>query len=156
MKINCLFDRMMPVSELKEHPKNRNKHPQDQIERLAKILKYQGWRYPIKVSKQSGFITSGHGRLDAARANGWTEVPVNFQEYENEAQEYADLVADNGIAGWAELDLAGIGDDVGDFGPDFEIDLLGLEDFGIDPSEKEPSGKPKFFECPNCHEQFTP
>ncbi len=60
MTIKCLFDEMVSVSDLKENPKNRNKHPDAQIKRLAKILKFQGWRYPVKVSKQSGFVTSGH------------------------------------------------------------------------------------------------
>lgn len=52
VKIQCLFDAMTPVGDLKAHPKNRNKHPDDQIKRLADILKYQGWRYPVKVSKR--------------------------------------------------------------------------------------------------------
>lgn len=127
---------MVPVNELKSHPKNRNKHPIDQISRLAQILEYQGWRYPIKVSMLSGFITSGHGRLLAAKKLGLESVPVNFQEYESEEQEYADLVSDNSIAIWAEIDLAGINFDLQDLGPDFDIDLLGLKEFSLDPSEK--------------------
>jgi len=136
MNVNCLYDKLVPVSELKPHPKNRNAHPKDQIERLAKILKYQGWRYPIKVSKQSGFITSGHGRLEAAIENGWPEVPVNYQDYENETQEYADLQADNAIASWAELSLAEINLDLPDMGPDFDIDMLGIKDFVLEPADK--------------------
>ena len=101
MKVHCTHNQMVALSELKGHPKNRNKHPKEQIERLAKILKYQGWRYPVKVSKLSGFVTSGHGRIDAAKLNGWTSAPVNFQEYESEEQEYADVQADNAIASWA-------------------------------------------------------
>lgn len=136
MKINCLYDNLVPVSDLNAHPKNPNTHSKEQIERLAKILTYQGWRYPVKVSKRSGFITSGHGRLEAAKLNGWTEVPVNFQDYESEEQEYADVVSDNAIADWAELDLSGINSDLGDLGPDFDIDLLGIEHFTLNPGEE--------------------
>lgn len=135
MKIQCLYDQLVPVGELKPHPKNRNKHPKDQIDRLARILEFQGWRYPVKVSKRSGFVTSGHGRLEAARANGWATVPVNFQDYESDEQEYADLQADNAIALWAELDFSGINTDIGDIGPDFDIDLLGIKGFVIEPAE---------------------
>lgn len=138
MLIRCLYDKLVPTSELKPHPKNRNSHPEDQIKRLAKILEYQGFRYPIKVSKLSGYITSGHGRLEAAKLNGWTEVPVNLQDYEDETQEYADLQADNAIASWAELDFSGINADLGDLGPDFDIDLLGIKNFEIDVADKEP------------------
>ena len=141
MQVNCLYDKLVPISELTPHPKNRNAHPQDQVERLAKILKYQGWRYPIKVSKQSGLITSGHGRLEAAKFNaareeGWFNVPVNYQDYESETQEYADLQADNAIASWAELDLGRINIDLPDLGPDFDIEMLGIKDFVLEPADK--------------------
>lgn len=136
MKVHCPHDRLVSVRELKPHPKNRNQHPKDQIERLAKILEYQGWRYPIKVSKQSGFITSGHGRLEAARHLKLKEVPVSFQDYTDEAQEYADLQADNAIASWSELDLSAINSDIADLGPDFDIDLLGINGFVIEPADK--------------------
>lgn len=136
MIVHCAHDALVSTSELKAHPKNRNKHPKDQIDRLAKILKYQGWRYPIKVSKQSGLITSGHGRLEAAKHLGWDKVPVNYQDYENNEQEYADVQSDNAIASWAELDLSSINSDLEDLGPDFDIDLLGIKDFVIEPVTK--------------------
>lgn len=156
MKVNCLFDQMIPIGDVKPHPRNRNRHPKDQIERLAKILKYQGWRYPVKISKLSGYVTSGHGRIEAARLNGWTEVPVNFQDYENEDQEYADIIADNSIAEWSELSLADINLDIGDLGPDFDVEMLGLKNWSIDVSEKEIKEKeideniPTDKECPSC------
>lgn len=136
MIVHCPHDELVNLETLKPHPKNRNVHPADQIARLAKILSYQGWRYPIKVSKLSGFVTSGHGRIEAAKLNGWKEVPVSFQNYDSEDQEFADLQADNAIASWAELDLSGINFDLGDLGPDFDIELLGLKNFTLDPSEK--------------------
>lgn len=136
MQIHCQYSQLVPVKELKAHPKNRNEHPKEQLERLAKILEYQGWRYPIKVSKLSGFITSGHGRLAAAKLLKLKEVPVSFQDYADEAQEYADLQADNAIASWSELDLSAINTDIGDLGPDFDIDLLGIKDFVIEPADK--------------------
>lgn len=135
MKIHCAHDKVVAIDKLNPHPKNNNKHPEDQIKRLAKILDYQGWRYPIKVSKQTGFITSGHARLEAAKLNGWKKVPVNIQEYESEEQEYADLTADNAIASWSELDLSAINAEIGALGPDFDIALLGIKDFALDISD---------------------
>jgi DNA modification methylase len=134
--IHCPHDAQVKVDDLKPHPKNRNKHSKEQIKRLAKILDYQGWRYPIKVSNLSGYITSGHGRLEAAKHLGWKEVPVSYQDYLDEAQEYADVQSDNSIASWAELDLAGINSDLTDLGPDFDIDLLGIKDFVLELAEK--------------------
>jgi hypothetical protein len=162
MIVRCLYDRLVLLSELRPHPKNRNKHPEDQIKMLAKILQYQGWRYPIKVSKLSGYITTGHGRLEAARLNGWSEVPVNFQDYDNPDQEYADVQSDNAIASWAELDLAGINNDVPDLGPDFDIDMLGVKNFLIDPADfaiNEETAKDalekSMITCPSCNFRFS-
>jgi|LakMenE18May11ns_1017448.scaffolds.fasta_scaffold9955855_11 hypothetical protein len=137
MIVHCPHDALVSIKDLKPNPLNRNSHPRDQIERLAKILEYQGWRYPIKVSKRSGFITSGHGRLEAAKHLGWREVPVSFQDYESDEQEYADLQADNAIATWSVLDLSGINADLAHLGPDFDIDFLGIKDFEIEPADKE-------------------
>jgi DNA modification methylase len=135
-KIRCSYQKLVPLSELKPHPKNRNKHPKEQIARLAQIIDYQGIRHPIKVSLLSGFITSGHGRLEAAHKLELKEFPVDFQEYESEEQEYADLQSDNAIALWSELDLSGINQDLGDLGPDFDLDMLGIKDFVLEPADK--------------------
>lgn len=137
MKIRCSYDKLVPLSSLTPHPQNRNKHPKAQIKRLAQIISASGWRKPIVVSKRSGFITAGHGRLQAAQYMNLPKVPVNFQDYDDEAQEYADLTADNAIALWADLELAGVNEDIASLGPDFEIDLLGIEGFQIDVADRD-------------------
>lgn len=136
IKIHCKSDEIVSIKKLKPHPKNRNKHPKDQIERLSKLIKYQGVRAPIVVSNLSGYIAKGHGTLSACIMAGMKEVPVVYQDFDNEDQEYAFLQSDNAIANWAELDFAGINDDISNLGPDFDIDTLGLKNFTIDVSEK--------------------
>ena len=135
--IHCKYDEMISVQELKKkfHPENRNQHPQEQIERLAKILQYQGVRRPVTISNQSGRITTGHGRTMSADFLGMDEFPVVYQDYEDETMEYADVQADNAIAEWASLDLKGINADLEKIGP-MDIDLLGIRDFTVDVSEK--------------------
>lgn len=136
IKIHCAYNSLIELSWFKSHPKNRNKHPPAQIERLARIIEYQGIRHPIKVSKLSGYITSGHGRLAAAQLLGLATFPVNYQDYESPEQEYADLQADNAIASWAELDLSAINTDIGELGPDFDVDMLGIDGFEIDVADR--------------------
>ena len=133
----CQFEKLVPTKELKPHPKNRNDHPDDQIARLARVIEYQGFRHPIIVSNLSGFIVAGHGRLAAAKKLKLKEVPVDYQDFESEEQEYAFLVSDNAVALWAELDFSGINADIGDLGPDFDIDLLGIKNFEIEVADKE-------------------
>lgn len=133
MIVHCAHDAIVPLRELKPHPRNRNKHPESQIAALAKILAYSGFRNVVKVSKRSGFVTAGHGRIEAARVLGWTSVPVNFQDYDSDEMEYADLIADNAIADQAELDRSGVNIDLAELGPDFDLEMLGIENFTLDP-----------------------
>jgi DNA modification methylase len=121
---------MVDVDLLVPHPLNPNKHGERQIEMLAKIMNHQGWRHPITVSKRSGFIVAGHGRLMAAKKLGWTQAPVDRQEFDTEADEYAHLIADNKIAELAEHDDLKMFDDLKKF-PDLDLDLLGIPDFEL-------------------------
>lgn len=127
---------LMPIDSLIFNPKNNNSHPKEQIERLEKLITYQGFRNPVVVSKRSGFVIAGHGRIEAARNIGMKEVPVMVQDFENEAQEYAYLTSDNAIQSWSSLDLSKVNTEMLDLGPDFDIDLLGIKDFVIEPIEK--------------------
>jgi hypothetical protein len=101
----CRFTEMRPLVSLVEHPRNPNTHPQTQLERLADVIRGNGWRQPITVSDLSGYIIKGHGRYQAAKLAGFSEVPVEVQHYENEAAELADMLADNRIAELSEMDM---------------------------------------------------
>lgn len=102
--VYCAFDELVDIAKLVGNPQNPNKHPKEQVQLLAQIIKAQGWRAPITVSKRSGYIVKGHGRLAAAIEGGMTQAPVDFQEYANEAEEYADLIADNRLAELSSID----------------------------------------------------
>ena len=104
MAVYCAFDEIVEISELKENPKNPNTHSEEQIELLAKVIQKTGWRAAITVSNLSGLIVKGHGRLQAAKAAGFKEVPVEYQNFENEEEEMSALLADNKIAELAEID----------------------------------------------------
>lgn len=133
---NCSYQELVDVTKMVEHPKNTNNHPPEQIERLAKIIEYQGQRSPVVVDKESGFIVVGHGRLRAIKMLGWDKVAVDYQEFENEAQLFAHMTADNAIAEWATLDLAHINVEMLDLGPELDLDMLGLKDFVVEPLDK--------------------
>ena len=72
----CAHDAIVAIEKLIPNPKNPNTHPDAQIQALGRIIRQTGWRAPITVSKRSGFIVKGHGRLAAAKLEGLTEVPV--------------------------------------------------------------------------------
>lgn len=100
----CAHDAIVPLKDLRPNPKNPNQHPPEQIKLLASIIRATGWRAPITVSKRSGLVTKGHGRLMAAQLDDLTDAPVDYQDYASEAEELADLTADNRIAELATTD----------------------------------------------------
>jgi len=93
----CAHDAIVPLKDLRPNPKNPNQHPPEQIKLLASIIRATGWRAPITVTK-------GHGRLMAAQLDDLTDAPVDYQDYASEAEELADLTADNRIAELATTD----------------------------------------------------
>lgn len=101
--VYCRFDEIVPIADIKPNPRNPNRHPEQQIKMLAHIIETQGWRAPITVSRRSGYIVKGHARKEAGSTVG-DSAPVEYQEYESDAAELADLVADNRIAELAVLD----------------------------------------------------
>lgn len=123
-KINCAYDELVDLEKIIPNPKNNNKHPKEQIERLAKIIDFQGQRSPIVISNRSGFVVKGHGRLEAIKLLGWKQAAVDYQDYESEAQEYADMTADNQIATWAEFDTQMVLDELPEL--DIDTDMLGM------------------------------
>lgn len=118
------------------NPKNTNVHSKEQIERLAKIINYQGFRSPIVVSNRSGFIVAGHARLEAAKHLNLTKVPVSYQDFADQEQEFAHLNADNAIASWAEIDMQAVTDSLKEINFDLDLDFLGFKDFRLNEIEK--------------------
>jgi DNA modification methylase len=133
MKIDCSYKTLVPIDQLVPHPSNANIHGEKQIEMLAKIMNYQGWRHPIVVSSLSGFIVAGHGRLAAAKKLGWTECPVDTQNFEDKIQETAFLYSDNKIAELAEHDdeLMKLTALELNLDQGFDLDLLGIPDLDL-------------------------
>lgn len=131
--VNCAHDEMVPIHKLVRNPRNPNTHSDEQIRLLAKIIDYQGWRNPIVVSTRSGFIVKGHARLTAAEVLELEEVPVDYQDYDSEAQEWADMLADNRIAELAEIDRTVLKDLIEELDTGaVDIELTGYNDQAIE------------------------
>lgn len=127
IEVWCAYDKLVKIDELLAHPKNPNTHPQNQIKLLAQNIRYHGWRHAIVVSKLSGYIVAGHGRLEAARELGVSIVPVEYQDFATEDNELAVLVGDNRLAELSSLDTNSLQDIVEQFKEnDFDTILGGL------------------------------
>lgn len=159
IQVHCAHTKIVAPSSLKPHPKNPNKHPQSQIELLAKIIEYQGWRSPVVVSNRSGFIIKGHGRVEAAKILG-TQVPVDYQDYNSDQDELADLIADNRVSELAEMDLDAVHQMMkDDVFKDFDLDMTGFDFFSradMDEEEEKAAEKAAQPENESESEQLQP
>ena len=127
-----------------------HKDDSDLNERLAEIIKYQGWRFPILVSKQTGFIIAGHARQRAAQILKYNKVPIDVQDFDDYDQEISQLVADNALQEWRPVNLAAVNEIVVPKldGSKFKIEMLGIKKFKVDRAEK------KQKTCPSCGHLF--
>ena len=96
--------KMVKIDDLVPYQNNARTHSQAQINKLRASLREFGFVNPIIVDSDNTII-AGHGRLEAARAEGLKEVPCVLVDYLTEAQKKAYVIADNRFAldaGWDE------------------------------------------------------
>lgn len=104
IRVECSYTERVRLGDLKPHPRNPNTHSETQIATLADLIASIGWRFPIVVSKRSGYIIAGHYRLAAAERLGLKTAPVDYQDFASEVDELTQLLADNKIPEFAKRD----------------------------------------------------
>lgn len=115
------------INRLVPYARNARIHGKEQILQLRSSLREFGFVNPIIVDKDLNII-AGHGRVEAAKAEGLTEVPCVFAEHLTDAQKRAYLLADNRLAlnaGWDEELLALEFGELKDLG--FDLELTGFD-----------------------------
>ena len=95
---------MVPIGKLIPYVNNARTHSEDQITKLRSSLREFGFINPILIDRDYNVI-AGHGRLAAAKAENFEEVPCVYVDHLTEAQKKAYILADNRMAedaGWDE------------------------------------------------------
>ena len=115
---------MWPIERIIPYDKNPKRHPEVQIEKLAKHIAEIGWDQPIVVDEDN-LILKGHGRRLAALKLGLKEVPVVQKSGLSGVQKKKVRIADNKLneAPWVP-----------------ELLKLELEEIQIDQPNLEPLG----------------
>lgn len=93
------------IDELIPYENNAKIHGPDQIEQLRRSLREFGFVSPVLIDEDKNLI-AGHGRVEAARAEGMTEVPYVTVSALSKAQRRAYIIADNRLAEMGEWDAA--------------------------------------------------
>lgn len=111
---------MCQVDDLVPYARNARTHSDEQIQQLRASLREFGFVAPLLIDAE-GNILAGHGRLMAAKAEGYVEVPCVLVEHLTETQRRAYILADNRLAEQASWD-----EDM------LRLELQELHDAGVD------------------------
>jgi DNA modification methylase len=128
----CLTTR--PISSLKPNPRNARTHSRRQIDQIAESIRTFGFNNAILIDEH-GMIIAGHGRLEAAKKLGLTDVPTVCLSHMTEAQKRAYILADNRLAekaGWDEDILAIEFQTLFEIAPELDLTITGFEIAEID------------------------
>lgn len=116
------------IDKLVPYARNARTHSKEQIAQLRSSLREFGFVSPAVIDSDYNILV-GHGRIQAAREEGYKTVPCVFAEDLTEAQKRAYILADNQLAlnaGWDEkmlsVELADLQ------GSAFDLSLLGFSE----------------------------
>jgi hypothetical protein len=116
---------IVPISELKPHPRNYRIHPQDQIEHLIQSITEYGIYRNIVIA-QDGTILAGHGVCEAVKQMGLDEIPVVRLGIESDSPQALKLLAgDNEIENLGEIDDRALSEILKDIHDSDATELLG-------------------------------
>jgi len=137
-----------PIAELRPHPRNYRRHPEHQLAILRESLRLHGLQKPVVVTPD-GTILAGHGLVEAARAEGWSEIAVHV--YDGPHPD-AFVVADNYSASLALDDEQALADLLKRLEADGELSASGyqeddLEELLLRLDAEEKRGKEETFDA---------
>lgn len=123
--------KLIDIDELIPYAGNSRTHTPEQINKIRSSLRAFGFINPVIIDKNKGII-AGHGRVDAARAEGIKKVPCVLADHLTEAQKKAYVIADNRLAEDAAWDEEMLKAEIEALqGEDFDIMLTGFDESEI-------------------------
>lgn len=143
MEIKAKEITLFPTSKLSEYPRNANKHTDEQIDKIIQLIEFYGHRDPLIVDADvqpdgTHWVLAGNGRLQASKKAEWDNLPCVFQKFKSDEEKYGFMVSHNAVSAssWGGgLNLSQINTDIIDFGPELDIDMLGIKDFTVEPMD---------------------
>lgn len=119
---------LISIDKLIPYINNARTHSPEQITKLRSSLREFGFVNPVLIDRSFNII-AGHGRYEAAKAEGYSEVPCVYVDHLTEVQKKAYIIADNRMAmdaGWDEellkVELEALE------GESFDLSLTGFEE----------------------------
>jgi DNA modification methylase len=119
--------------QLKPRARNPRTHTAKQIKQIAVSIKEFGFISPVLIDGADGII-AGHGRVEAAKLIGMSDVPTVRVDHLTPAQIRAYVIADNRLAENAGWDRALLTLELQELSvePNFDVTVTGFETAEID------------------------
>jgi DNA modification methylase len=120
-------------ARLKPRARNPRTHSAKQIKQIAASIEHFGFVSPVLLDAKDGII-AGHGRVDAAKLLGMTDIPTVRVDHLTPAQIRAYVIADNKLAenaGW-DRDLLALELQELSVELNFDVTVTGFETAEID------------------------
>ena len=153
----------LKINDITPYEKNAKIHTEAQIEQIKKSIQEFGMNDPIAVWGSDNTIVEGHGRLEALKQLGYTEVDCIRLDHLTDEERKAYTLAHNRInmnTGFdidlLDEELDSIEDiDMSEFGF-LDNEEINLDDFFTEAEEsKKEEKETDIITCPYCHKQFT-
>lgn len=116
------------IDKIIPYARNARTHSKEQIAQIRASFREFGVISALIVDENYNLL-AGHGRLEAARAEGLNELTCIVVEHLTEAQKRAYIIADNRLALNAGWDTEMLSIELSDLqGAEFDLSLLGFDD----------------------------
>ena len=113
----------VPMGDIKPYANNAKEHPAEQIEQIKKSIQQFGFADPIAT--WHGEIIEGHGRYEAAKQMGYTNIPIMRLDTLTDEQRRAYTLIHNKLTMNSGFDLDILQEELD------SIEDIDMEDFGF-------------------------
>jgi hypothetical protein len=162
------------IDDIKPHPNNPKKHPPEQLDMIAEVIKAVGWGRAALLSKDN-YTLAGHGAIKAAVTRlGYKEIPCTRSPHMHDTPEALQIMlADNKLGEYNQWDFPQLEVIFTELQTkDINLELTGFKIAEIDSLllnndfegevnleegeniPEKPPKKPKEVVCPECGEEF--
>ncbi len=129
------------LSQIVPYTKNAKEHPQEQIEQIKASIEECGYNDLIAIDEDN-VIIEGHGRWQALRELGYTEIEVVRLEHLSEEKKKKYRILHNKLTMNSDFDFDMLEKELSDMSED-EKAFFGFESFDMEMEEEEEEERPE-------------